>query len=304
MKSPAKVLFRTAPKSLVNLSAEAKTFLQNAGLRLTLKYVESNDFRCDVEVSTGLITISTRAMEVIWVLSYLNGLFYDRVFKAGLTKPVQLDPANDPELLNALKLVGWILNAWSDPESPQEWPADLPKPCSNPSKKSLEALADGLTLSTLGFLLLHEIAHAELKHHPTTKTEWSIDQEKDADREASELYLDGTDDPVRTYRLVGMANALLTQVIQSLFTREFGGQSHPEKWNRLFNVVVGAESDPDHPVFAFLAQLTHLYTHLSGRVTDQQKLKDFLAGFNQFTEKLSLESARQKEEEERNKKRK
>ena len=260
------------------------------GVHLTLTYVESEQFIFSVNGETGLVTLSTRALEIIWASSYLNGIYYYTVGKkGGLSKSVAIDPSEEPEVLSAMKLFDWALNASLGKDVPKDWPDDLRQPSADVSRDSWENLADELTLVGVGYVLLHEAAHVFLKHDPSTPSGWSIDQEKDADRQAVEWYFQDTapGSNERTKRGLGVATVLLARVASAMFTGKFGGQSHPISWQRLDQMIRLMESDGVHPVFAYLAHLLPLYRSMSGKTFAPGAFDDFLHAFDSFIDDLS-----------------
>ena len=191
---------------------------------------------------------------------------------------------------SAMELFAWVLNAWLDPNAPQEWPQHLPKPTPDAEKQSWENFADELTLSSCGFLLLHEMAHVYFGHHKIDDSWWSIEQERDADREASHWYFrDAPDsaDHLHIKRLIGTANALLMSVIRGFYTGRFEGKSHPESWNRIYNVISQIEVDRKHPVYAFLAHVLPFYRKISGETFVGDEFAEFFAGFDKFINQIS-----------------
>jgi hypothetical protein len=301
MKSPVRHLIPRIHESLSALSSETKELLVATGVKLALNYVESTKFTFEVDAKTGVITLSTRALEVFWITSYLNAVYYQTVQdKGGLTASVEIDPQEEPDLFRAMLLFAWIINASFDRATPQEWPEELPKPSVSASKGSWEDLADELTLAGIGFILLHEFAHVLLKHQPTQPGDWSIDQEKEADQEAIRLYFKDLPDPASNQRVrrgLGVASVLLARVASAMFTGNYGGKSHPVSWQRLDQVVRQIEQDNDHPVFLFLAQLLPLYRSMSGKTPSQMRFEDFLQGFDKFIDEISQDAAAHEEAE-------
>jgi hypothetical protein len=190
----------------------------------------------------------------------------------------------------ALDLFGWVFNAWKDPNAPQEWPIGLPRPSEPSRAPSSDGLADEITLMAIGYLILHEIAHIILLHGPTEKSGWSIDQEKEADQQAVEWFLaayrDSTDNQ-RIRRGLAIATALIKQVAEGMFTGDFGGETHPPKWQRLDQVLRLVEDDPQHPIFAFVAHLLPFYRSMSGKVFAPGVFDDFLHAFDSYIDQLS-----------------
>jgi hypothetical protein len=72
-------------------------------------------------------------------------------------------PAGDPALAGALDLYEWALAAVSM-KTIQPWPEDAPRPVAKPDRESALHVASEIFLVAVAWILLHEIAHIELKH--------------------------------------------------------------------------------------------------------------------------------------------
>lgn len=290
MTSPVTFLFAHVPKTLVILPEKLKQQFTELG-KLSLRPINSTRFVCGVNVETGEIRVSVRAVEVLWVSGYVAGIYYDIARrKGGLEKRVGVNPAEHPELWKAMELYHWIINAWLDPEAEQAWPEHLPRPGQDDSADSWEAYATEQTLHSIGYLLLHEIAHVVLQHGPTEASMWSIDQEKDADRLAIDWLLTEHPDshsPQRIKRGIAVCMALVTQVAAGMFTGKFGGESHPAKWQRLDQVMRYLEEDSVHTVFAFLSLVLPFFRAISGGKFSDAAYQDYLHAFDSFIDELS-----------------
>jgi hypothetical protein len=291
MESPVAHLFEHVHKPLAVMSRAMREKLIGTGLKLTLRYEESTKFKCGYDHKTGEIVFSTRFVEVVWVTSYLNAIYFHLVReRGGLLRAVAIDPLQEPVLCAAMKLFGWMLNAWQDTEACQNLPEELPRPDEHAAKDSWENLADELTLVAIGYILLHEVAHVYLLHVPSKEGWWSIEQEKDADRQAVEWYFADYPDSHSNDRIkrdLGVASALIAQVATGMFLKDFGGKSHPPSWQRLDQVLRLIESDCVHPLFAFASQLLPLYRSMSGGTFAKGASADCLAAFDKFIDELS-----------------
>jgi hypothetical protein len=291
MKSPAAFLFEHASKPLDALSAEMKQKLIDTGLKLNLRYIESDDLRCDCDTSTGEITVSTRFVEALWVTSYLNFIYYDLVRQeGGLTGSVEIDPQQEPALDAAMQLSEWMLKSLLDPTKPKQWPTGLPQPIANAEKGSPEDLADEITLLGLGFILLHEVAHAYKKHAYSGAAAENHKLEHEADRIAADWYFADHQDPQSNGRIkrgIGIASALMLIVALETFHGSFGSHTHPPSYERLKTVLTSTENDPVHPVFAFVTQLLPLYRSMAGGQFAQDAAPSYRDAFDKLIDELS-----------------
>ena len=291
MKSPAAFLFEHAHKPLAALSAEMRQKLIDTGLKLKLRYIESEVPRCDFDPDNEEITVSTRFLEALWVTNYLNFIYYDLVYqKGGLSGSVEIDPQQEPELHRAMQLSHETLNSLLKPAKPTQWPAGLPQPNASAAKGSPQDIADEITLLGLGFVLLHEVAHAYKKHSYGAVTSENHKVEHEADRYAAEWYFADHKDPESNERIkrgIGVASTLMMLLADEIFRGSFGNSFHPPSYERLMAVLTATEGDPVHPVFAFVSQLLPLYRSMSGSKFASGASEDYRAAFNKFIDELS-----------------
>ncbi len=291
MKSPTAFLFNHAHKPLSALSDEMRQKLIDTGLKLTLRYIETDELRCDFDPATDEITVSTRFVEMLWITSYVNAIYFDLVRKkGGLTGSVEIDPQEEPELHAAMELSHWMLKSILDPTKSKTWPIGLPRPNENATRESWENVADEMTLTAIGFILLHEVAHAYRGHKRSHVTTENIRQENEADRYAREWYFADHPDAKSNDRIkrgLGVASALITLVALGMFDGNFSSSTHPPSHERLKEVLTSIESDPAHPVFAFVAQLLPLYASMAGGAFADEPSADYRDAFNRFIAELS-----------------
>lgn len=129
---------------------------------------------------------------------------------------------------------GHILRATDD-----ELPDDILRPLTNEHR----ILGMGIFKYAIAWILLHELGHLKLGH---TYTEGypSLAQEKESDRFAAEWMADAASDsktedrePNRLAVLLGIAIALLWISIFNVFFGRKEAKTHPEGYDRLFQVL-------------------------------------------------------------------
>ncbi len=293
MSTPVRYLWPHLHKALAALPCETHEELLRTGVCIEVDLIDSPKFICGVVVETQKVQISTGCLQTLWACGYLNMMYWDKLYKAGgLARSVVMDPSGDFELQNAYKLFEWSLNVFDGNIPGLKWPANLPMPLPDAGGNSWEALADELTLEAVGYLLLHEIAHVYLKHDVSESSAWSIEQEKEADSQALEWIFRGAQNPTNGHQIkrsISIATALLMQCAFALFTKKWGGESHPPKWQRLDQAMRQIATDPNHPVFAFLGQLARMYRTMAKSPSDSYQYNNFLAAFDHFIETLSKE---------------
>ena len=291
MASPVKHLLSYVPRVLVILPENVKQEFSDIG-KLSLDFLNQTRFVCNVDTKTGEIRVSNRALEVLWVTSYVAGIYYDIARRKGaLRGSVVVDPAEYPELWKAMELYAWLINAWFDPTASQTWPEGFPQPTPDNPPDSWEAYANECTLYGVGYILLHEIAHVARGHGPSRgDAGWSIEQEKEADRQAIDWLFSDQPDPASRTRIkrgIAVGLALVSQVAGAMFTGKFASKDHPPEWQRLDQIVHYIEDDPAHPVFAFLSQVLPFFRTISGGLFHGKAYDDYLQAFDGFIDQLS-----------------
>jgi hypothetical protein len=204
----------------------------------------------------------------LWACAYLHITYWDVRNKVGpVGSRIDIDPLEHPELVKAMRLLEWAMNHALHAEGTEEWPEDLPRPSAPNEDAHQDQVPDQIFLRALGFILCHEIAHAMLKHSYTKESSPSIEQEKDADREAIASYFDGCEGEESgefQARGIGVITALYFCMLSGFFRGAWGGSTHPPKWLRL-DIVLGALNlEENHPCLVFAAELKSLYLSISG----------------------------------------
>ena len=292
--SPIKHVWPHIPKALMALKAETRETLIATGVSVNVKFVDSPEFICHVRTTQAVVEMSTGFIQMLWVCSYLNFLYYDKWFRAGgLKKSFALDPNTDAELKAAMELFEWSLNAVFGKTPFTDWPDTLPQPLEDAGRNSWENFADELTLEAVGYVILHELAHVYLGHQGTNDSQLSINQEKEADVQAIDWLFRDTPEPHNGHRIkrsIAVASSLMMLCAFSLFTGDWGGKSHPPTWERLREVILQIANDEDHSVFVFLFLLLSLYRNMAGRAPiGSESFYSFLDGFEKFVLSMKAE---------------
>src|SRR5690606_33680753 len=86
---PVGFLFLLLKKYFLQLDTTVRERLKVSDVALKLEIIDSRVFRCYSIVSESRIVCSTRVLEVFWIISHLNFVYYDVVFrKGGIDKSV------------------------------------------------------------------------------------------------------------------------------------------------------------------------------------------------------------------------
>lgn len=206
-------------------------------------------FKVTVGLDSALIRFPLSALEMIWISSHVCLVLHETLrqeMARNPKTPVRLNPARDPRTRKAISLLTWIhenVNA----ENPAPWPVDTPTP-------TLDKVADGgynpdssLAISCAGFLLLHEIAHLELKHEPYNTIPEGLrkQQEVDADQWAANWIL-GEAAPGGQFFTRSLGIVVVLSLLTSLetYTDKHGGTTHPSSPERLHRFL--SEFIPEH----------------------------------------------------------
>lgn len=125
---------------------------------------------------------------------------------------------------------------------------------------------------SLAFILLHELGHLDLGHAGQIGSA-SLEQEKDADRFAAEWLLSwpneaDPNDGGRISEFVAIAVALLWITTLNIFLGAHGGETHPEGYDRLFQVLdqtINRENDLEYNgVWGFVCEMLLLHMEAAG----------------------------------------
>ena len=105
-------------------------------------------------------------------------------------------------------------------------------------------VASELFQDALVFILLHELAHLELKHMPLV----SADQEKEADRMAGKWFLENATDQEKDVRCIGIAVVLSWVAIRDIYWEEGDVTQRASGYDRLYCLLAewldeGGESE-------------------------------------------------------------
>jgi hypothetical protein len=119
---------------------------------------------------------------------------------------------------------------------------ELPDDILSSLNETQRLFGDCLFRFAIAFILLHELAHLEYRH-TFCEGYWSIQQENDADRFAADWLLEGASRSTKAPQSncchipVGIAVALLWLTIHNIFLGPRQTKTHPEGYNRLFQIV-------------------------------------------------------------------
>lgn len=193
-----------------------------------------------------------------------------RIQEVTCGRPVPADYGNC--IANASYILQWAVAG--DIESRAALPAKVGLPPCHPADiaSMFEAsvppdkqdIASNIYANALVWILFHEVSHIELKHKACDGFE-SIEQEKEADRNAAEWMLG--DDTIDTKELwlrrIGVATALGWLTAPNVYLGTPTPNSHPAAYNRLYQVLEHALPDEEEDTWLFVQVV--LILHLMNR---------------------------------------
>lgn len=153
--------------------------------------------------------------------------------------------------------------------------------------------ADELALSSVAFLLHHELAHHRLGHPLTTDLTWKLDQERDADYAAADWILQGVpeDDPRFRKRALGIATALAVSAAYGVHTRRHDGMTHPRSFDRLFHTLSRHIRDDGDEVWGFVVGILELHMTEAGFTLPSVLHASFKSCVDSYVEILAAKAA-------------
>jgi hypothetical protein len=259
---------------------------------ITLEVVVDSRWLCRIEPTSGLITVSYRAVEILWAVSYAYWTFYAKVVNGRMPCGQEVDLSEDPELAAAMSLLRWGIAADGASEP---WPVQTPSPLLSPSPGSLEYAAQQLCLGAAGLLLHHELAHKRLRHPGSNGSDksWTLEAEKDADNFAADWILDQSTCPAdkREFRAISASVALLmATAFFGIHRGEYGGLTHPRVFDRLFNSL-SRHLEPDNDgVWSFVGSVLLLHMQSMGIQLPPKRYDSHFDFVNACVDRLAQEA--------------
>jgi len=293
MASPIRFLWPHLLKPLRRLSPSVLDRLVESGIRLQFVLEDDRAAFCRVDPVPGIVTISTGLLTFLWACSHLNITYYPLLQRLdGIGRSIDVDSRDHPALQQAFDLLRWALRLVASNEDPGEWPAELPRPDSSYGAESPVFPSSALSLGSMAFIILHEVAHVLLGHRATRDAERSHAQELEADRSAVLMFIEDAESlPESTIetRRMSVITAMYSLCVCPLVTGRWSTCRHPPGWQRLDAAITALELDDDEPALMFASQLKELYAAFSGRESGGrfEGPSDLM---NQFIEQLSGET--------------
>lgn len=145
----------------------------------------------------GIIEISAQPLRRFWAHIYAYYSFYNYIEHNGWK--CQINFGNNKQTAKAAEVLKWAVNSDLNPRDTNiKYPNGAPIPFDINSNDPILICAKDITVYGLANILLHEIAHLELKHAFNCSDKCiAIQQENEADKWASHFVMDKMDDYIK-----------------------------------------------------------------------------------------------------------
>ena len=293
MSSPIKDVMAFLHRALANISPERNSEFETTYAHFTLEYLDTPKWVCCVDPKTRRhISLSRRVVEVMWCASYAYMVLYMKEIQGKeITSPKEIDLHKDLEIDQGMKVLKWAYENWINGED-KPWPADLPQPVSAPETGSFLQVANELCLCSMAFILHHELAHIRLGHDPSAR---DLDDERQADYSAAEWIMQSSlreDDPMFIKRALGIAIALEVLTSWGIYTKNFGGNTHPPSYDRMIHTLRRFAHDNNHVVWAVVVAALKLHLDNAKLQTPDVRYDSFLECAEDFANVLANEKTK------------
>lgn len=234
--SRVSTLLLTIPPTVAELTHVLSTDaerLQEIIAELHLRVTEGRTWRFEA-LSSGIVYVSNKAVELIWAFAYAHAAVYRHVF-SGKQISGDYDAEADDALVLPRAMLKWCLNE-EIIDGIEELPDNFPTPLAAAPAATLEGFAWQVALHAVRFHLLHEVGHVYLRDEtfPTP-----LDLERACDLKAVEWMMDRefADESARRLAAVGSAAAMLYVAAYGIDTGRHDGITHPRTYDRLVETL-------------------------------------------------------------------
>jgi hypothetical protein len=184
----------------------------------------------------------------------------------------------------------------------QPFPKDLAQPFDPTVSDKTHKVASDLAGLSLGFILLHEIAHLELLHSPFEGPE-SIQEEREADAWAASFLLEKSaeyakqnkhrPEHVRMKRLLALVVGELWLLHFEVHLGVKDSETHPPTYDRLANILDQQAEDGGAVGWSMAATALSLhYQAQYGAIKDDRTFRDFREWYQHYADLLSKKPTR------------
>lgn len=220
--------------------------------------------RLDADSQKPEIVLPIASLEYLWAFSHYCWVLTQEYAAAQRAGVNQFDCVGNQRLRESIRILQWAkANLVSTGRNP--WPESGPRPKQDSHSCDDSRVATELFLCAIAWILHHEIAHVVLQH-PLLSTAFSEQEERDADRYATEWLLGGLpqSDPKLKKRALGLAVAVLC--LQSLEVDAVSclRNTHPAAHDRIFENTAMYQVGNDQVVEALCTVVLQYLLHETG----------------------------------------
>lgn len=220
--------------------------------------------RLNSETQTPEVVLPVASLEYLWAFSHYTWVLTQEYAAAQRTGARQFDCVGNKRLTESAQILQWAKANLID-SGTAPWPDFGPRPRQDSHSCDDSRVATELFLCAIAWILHHEIAHVALQH-PLINTIFSEQEEREADKYATDWLLDGLPqaDPRLKKRALGLTVAVLC--LQSL---EVGSTSclrntHPAAYDRIFKNTAAYQVGNEEAVEAMCTVVLQYLFHDTG----------------------------------------
>ncbi|MDA3821683.1 MAG: phage exclusion protein Lit family protein [Bacteroidales bacterium] len=231
---------------------------------ISIDLIDDNEFSIRVNLSSKTIILPFASLEYLWVFANYCWILTQEYAAAQRNGAKEFDCVGNARLRNSHELLGWSKNNLST-TGLKKWPSGFPAPVRNPEYCSDTHVANELFLCSLGWMVHHEMGHIILQHAPLA-TALSEQEEKDADRHATDWLLSGLEEnvPMMKKRAVGIAVGVLCLQSLEVNTNSCLRNTHPNAHDRIFDCLSEYKVGNEEVVEAFAIVVMQYLFHEKG----------------------------------------
>lgn len=231
---------------------------------ISIDLIDDTKFSIRVNLSSNTIILPIASLEYIWAFALYCWVLTQEYASAQRAGVKEFDCTGNTRLKNSYLLLEWAKKNLLTTGT-ESWPIDLPMPKKSPENCSDIHVANELFLCSLGWMVHHEIGHIVL-HHPPLATNFSEQEEKDADRHATDWLLSDLEEncPMLKKRALGIAVGVLCLQSLEVNTKSCLRNTHPNAHDRIFDCLSKYKVGTEEVVEAFSTVLLQYLFHNEG----------------------------------------
>ncbi len=217
--------------------------------------------RLDADRLTPEVVLPIASLEYLWAFSHYCWVLTQEYAAAQRAGANQFDCVGNQRLRESTRILQWaktnLVSTGTD-----SWPETGPRPKQDSHSCDDSRVATELFLCAIAWILHHEIAHIVL-HHPLINTVFSEQEEREADRYATDWLLDGLpqSDPKLKKRALGLSVAMLCLQSLEVDTASCLRNTHPAAHDRIFKNTAKYQIGSDQVVEAMCTVVLQCLFH-------------------------------------------